>query len=391
VSLLRRLVAQVPTLVLARRNVARAKTRSVLAVLAIVIGVVAIGGIGVGGEAFKQDQLSAYERFSGTMTVDPVRYEDRPASRVLDEQQIQEIRQAADNAEVFPSQLSRGGVIGPDGETINFFTGGGVRGIEDPSAFYETQAGEIPADFQSEVAVVGASFAESNDISTGDMIEIPATGGGRFRVVGVLNEQGDDPLSADSSVFVPLSAFDRDEYDQAIVKASIQFTDAETVAESIRTSMNDRDQVVDVTTASNTRDRREQQFQIINQFLIGISAISLLVAAVTIANTMLMSAIEREGEIGVLRAVGYSKFAVVRLLVAESTLLGVVGVGIGGPVALGAGVVANQVLIGDPLAFTTTGLAYIGIGIVFGVVTALVGGLYPAWRAANKRPVEALG
>jgi putative ABC transport system permease protein len=123
----------------------------------------------------------------------------------------------------------------------------------------------------------------------------------------------------------------------------------------------------------------------------GISGISLLVAAVTIANTMLMSAIEREGEIGVLRAVGYSKFAVVRLLVAESPLLGVLGVAVGAPLALGVGVVANELLVGDPLAFTVTGLTYVGVGVVFGVLTALVGGLYPAWRAANKRPVEALG
>lgn len=362
-----------------------------LAVLAIVIGVVAIGGIGVGGEAFKQDQVSAYERFSGTMTVDPVRYEDQPESRVLDDQQVQQIRQAADNAKVFPSDLSRGGVIGPNGDTILFITGGGVRGIEDPSVFYETQEGEIPTTFQSKVAVVGSRFAESNDLSTGDMIEVPAVEDKKFRIVGILKEQGDDPLSADSSVFVPLSAFEGEDYSQVIVRADIQQTDAETVAESIRTAMNDREDVVRVTTSTGLKEQREEQLELINQFLIGVSAISLLVAAVTIANTMLMSAIEREGEIGVLRAVGYSKFAVVRLLVAESTLLGVIGVGIGGPAALGAGVVANQVLVGDPLAFTTTGLTYIGVGICFGVVTALVGGLYPAWRAANKRPVEALG
>jgi putative ABC transport system permease protein len=68
-----------------------------------------------------------------------------------------------------------------------------------------------------------------------------------------------------------------------------------------------------------------------------------------------------------------------------------VGVAIGAPLALVIGAVANELLIGDPLAFTATGLLYVGVGVVFGVLTALVGGLYPAWRAANKRPVEALG
>jgi putative ABC transport system permease protein len=105
---------------------------------------------------------------------------------------------------------------------------------------------------------------------------------------------------------------------------------------------------------------------------------------------MLMAAIERESEIGVLRAYGYPKRAVVSLLVAESTILGVVGAAIGAPIALAVGMVVNQILLADPLAFTVAGLRYVAVGVVFGIVTALVAGLYPAWKAANKRPVEAL-
>jgi putative ABC transport system permease protein len=45
--------------------------------------------------------------------------------------------------------------------------------------------------------------------------------------------------------------------------------------------------------------------------------------------------------------------------------------------------------VGDPLAFTATGLTYVAVGAVFGILTALVAGIYPAWRTANKRPVEA--
>jgi putative ABC transport system permease protein len=161
-------------------------------------------------------------------------------------------------------------------------------------------------------------------------------------------------------------------------------------ATAIEDEFNQRRRTVDVSTVQDQRDQFEQFFGTVNQFLIGIGAISLLVAAVTIANTMLMSAIERAGEIGVLRAVGYPKRAVVSLLVAEATILGVVGAVIGAPIALGIGMVVNQVLVGDPLAFTTAGLRYVGIGVAFGVVTALVAGVYPAWKAANRRPVEVL-
>mgnify|MGYP006279013955 FL=1 len=160
--------------------------------------------------------------------------------------------------------------------------------------------------------------------------------------------------------------------------------------ESLESEFNTRQRNIDVEKVQEQRDQFEQLFGTINQFLIGVGSISLLVAAVTIANTMLMSAIEREQEIGVMRAVGYPKTAVVSLLIAESAILGLVGAVVGVPIALGLGMVLNQVLVGDPLAFTTTGLQYVGIGALFGIVTSVVAGVYPAWKAANKRPVEAL-
>ncbi|WP_345775627.1 hypothetical protein [Haloferax sp. Q22] len=49
-----------------------------------------------------------------------------------------------------------------------------------------------------------------------------------------------------------------------------------------------------------------------------------------------------------------------------------------------------QFLVGDPLAFTAAGLRYVALGALFGVLTSLFAGVYPAWKSANKRPVEAL-
>jgi putative ABC transport system permease protein len=138
------------------------------------------------------------------------------------------------------------------------------------------------------------------------------------------------------------------------------------------------------------QEQFEEFFDQINQFLIALGAISLVVAAVTITNTILMSVTEREGELGVLRAVGYPKFAIVRLIVSEATILGIAGVLVGVPVTLVVGGVINFYLLDDPLAFTPTGLSYVAAGAALGLAVALLGGLYPAWKAANKRPVEAL-
>jgi putative ABC transport system permease protein len=277
----------------------------------------------------------------------------------------------------------------PSGETI---VTASIRGIGDPGAFYEAEAGTIPDNWRRSV-VVGSRVAANNDIEPGDRITVLVADQFErsFTVAAVLRPQGfADPLNADQAVFVPLSQFEGESYDRAILRVNPETASVEAVSARIEGEFNQRRRTVDVNPVQEQREQFEQAFETINQFLIGVGAISLLVAAVTIANTMLMSAIEREGEIGVFRAVGYPKLAVVRLLVAEATILGAIGALVGVPLALGAGTVINELLVGDPLAFTAAGLRYVALGAGIGVLTALLAGIYPAWRAANKRPVEAL-
>lgn len=390
-TLVRRLAALFPVVVLARRNLSRASARSILAVAAVVIGVVAVGGIGVGGEAFKQDQLQAYEGFGGTATVSPVVYPDSgPDERTFSEQELDRMRQVTRGAVVLPVvQEFTPTVRTSDGEVIPTAR---VTGIEDPGAFYDPASGDLPDNWRRTV-VVGARVADDHDLQVGDRVSVRVEGefDRSFRVAAVLEPQGfTDPLGADRTVFVPLSQFEGERYDEAIVRVDAETGSVDDAERRLEAEFNDRERRVFVDPVQEQREQVEQSFETINQFLIGIGAISLFVAAVTIANTMLMSTVEREGEIGVFRAVGYPKTAVVRLLVAEATILGLVGAAVGVPLALGVGMVANEMLVGDPLAFTTDGLRYVGLGAVFGVVTALVAGLYPAWKAANKRPVEAL-
>jgi putative ABC transport system permease protein len=105
---------------------------------------------------------------------------------------------------------------------------------------------------------------------------------------------------------------------------------------------------------------------------------------------MLMAVVKRREEIGVLRAVGYTRRDIVRILLLEAALLGAVGAGVGVVLATGGTMVANAMFLGDPFAFTETALLYLFGAAVFGILTSVVAGVYPAWRAANERPVEAL-
>lgn len=79
-----------------------------------------------------------------------------------------------------------------------------------------------------------------------------------------------------------------------------------------------------------------------------------------------------------------------QLLIAEAALLGLISAALGIPLAVAVGMVLNELLLGSPLAFTPTAIRYILFGAATGIVTAVIAGVYPAWKAAGERPVEAL-
>jgi putative ABC transport system permease protein len=393
VKLLDRVAGHVPVVTLARRNVSRATARSVLAVVAVVIGVVAVGGIGVGGESFKQNQLAAYEGFGGVATVTPVDFvADGPdeADQTLSDSELTRLRRTVGSGTVTP-------VLRPSGTTVRTASGEAlvtvqVTAVQNPSQFYDLRAGEYPTGSERAV-VVGSRVAADEDLAVGDRLTVAVDGSftRSYRVSGILESQGfSDPLQADRTVFVPTGQFDDPEYTSALVQIDPRERSLDAVEEDIEEEFNARETTVFVSQVQQQREQMEAFFEQVNQFLLGIGAVSLVVSAVTVTNTMLMSIAEREGELGVLRAVGYSKLAVVRLVVAEATLLGTIGVLVGVPLTLGVGLVTNYYLLSEPLSFTATGLGYVGVGAVLGVAVALLGGVYPAWKAANRRPVEAL-
>jgi putative ABC transport system permease protein len=126
----------------------------------------------------------------------------------------------------------------------------------------------------------------------------------------------------------------------------------------------------------------------IDTFLLMTVSLALIVGIVGIINTMLMSTTERFTEFGVLRTNGWSQGNILVLVTLESAFLGLLA-GLVGCGLAGAGIlVANQFISGGMHLAMTPSLATLGIGLSVGM--GVLGGLYPAWRAARLVPMEAI-
>ncbi len=124
-------------------------------------------------------------------------------------------------------------------------------------------------------------------------------------------------------------------------------------------------------------------FRLLVFFVAGISS---LVAGIGIVNTILMSIIERRKEIGTLKAVGWTRYEIIKLIVFESLLIGVLG----GVFGLALGYLVDYLLLGAlGLNFAIT-LPLILQALFFALLLSLFAGAYPALRASSLDPVEAL-
>jgi ABC-type antimicrobial peptide transport system permease subunit len=125
--------------------------------------------------------------------------------------------------------------------------------------------------------------------------------------------------------------------------------------------------------------------------LSGIAVLMALVGAFGMTNTILMSVLERTRELGVLRAVGWSRRRILTMIIKESLLLGILGgltgILIGFLLARGISAIPS---IGEMVGQGSFPPALLAQAMAIAVILGAVGGIYPAWRATKMQPVEAL-
>jgi len=226
-------------------------------------------------------------------------------------------------------------------------------------------------------------------------------------VTAVLKEVGGFGFGgpSDSNIYIPISQaqsfFGTNECDTIIVK--LKNSDKATI-DSVSKAITDAfDKQVSVVSATAVLSLLSSVFSIIQLFLGGIAAISLLVAGIGIMNIMIVSLMERTREIGILKALGMKGRTVLLVFLCESVIIGLIGAVIG--IVLGwslANVVAiifrgGGLFMGNQAA-ATGGMTITPVltptvtllALAFGVGVSVIFALYPAWRASKLKPVDAL-
>jgi putative ABC transport system permease protein len=327
------------------------------------------------------------------------------------------------NVETSMAIIQRAGWVG-NGTTNRTTTIVGVDSAEYASIYSSTfvaENGTIPLNPENETIVVGKRVSdpwknETLFCNVNDDIEIVWTNATTLppknetyagHVAAVLKEIGGFGVfgPSDSSVYMPISQaqsfFGTEECNTIIVKLkNDDKATIDNVSKAIKEAFSDQ---VSVTSATAVRNILSSVFSIIQLFLAGIAAISLLVAGIGIMNIMIVSLMERTREIGILKALGMKNQTVLLVFLCESVIIGLIGAAIG--IASGwvlANVVAvvfrgGGLLMGSQAA-TTGGMTITPLltptvtilALVFGVGVSAIFALYPAWRASKLKPVEAL-
>lgn len=369
---------------LAIKNIFRQKTRTSLAIIGILIGIGAVVALGSISEGIYTQITEEMQFMAGTIMV----YSKGSSGFMtgfegseITEENIEEFEDFSGVKEVVPYVMRMGEIeigmgstmliIGIDPEDVEFFKSRGT----DLESGREIVVGDT---YQ---ALIGYTYAEMNGLEVGDSIELKKNS---FEVVGIIEATDAD---IDNSIIIPIDTmmdvYNMDNY-RALFITPEDISKVDILADDLKSSFDD----FEFTTTSDLVKQMAQIIDMIRFFTIGISSIAAVVGGLGVMNTMIMSVLERRREIGIMKAIGATNRYILTQILIEAVMISLIG----GLVGILVGSLGSYSLrfISGGLATAKVTVNLAAGGLLFAISLGLVGGFYPAWKAAKLDPIEAI-
>ncbi len=381
------------------RYLSKRKSRTILTLLGIIIGVatiVAMISIGNGLKVSIEDQ---FEKFGANkLTVAPLAlFELRVGGAPVkvegfSERDIAEIKRISGVKDAVPYFYSIG-TVEYKGKVFSTYIAGGTReGIDVFKKFYRLKAGRLFKNYEKDAVVIGYRIYKDYKAKIGDKMKI---NGYSFKIVGIFEEIGN--IEDDSTIYMPIKRaqeiFNTEDITMIFVVA-----ESEDVVDEVAKRVKERLKILrkaedfDVLTAKQLAEQILEITKTITFVLSGIAAVSLIIGGIIVMNTMLMNVIERTKEIGVMKAIGATNTTILKIFFAESIIIGIIG----GVIGVSFGTMLSKII--DFLGKNYFGSSFktvvtpevILFGILVSVFVSIVASLYPAYKIAKLDPVETL-
>tara|TARA_B110000438_G_C15784210_1_gene637641 strand:- start:625 stop:1833 length:1209 start_codon:yes stop_codon:yes gene_type:complete len=391
---------------MAIRSLISHKLRTFLTALGIIIGVASVISMISIGEGARQQTLSTISKFgTNIITIKPGNKKSRHVSTgKVDTLMLKDATFIEQNVPLITgvaAQVYRSAQL----KFRNKNTNTTVRGTGENYrrlANFEMQKGRYfnqqEINVAKRVCVLGATvvknlFAEANPL--GETIKVD---GKNFMVIGMTEPKGAlswfDP---DDQIFIPVSTAQKRVFGmnhiQSIDVQASKIEDLEVIKEDITQLLRIRHNIANgkendfyVQNSSQWLNSWGDAAKTFTYLLGGIAAISLMVGGIGIMNIMLVSVTERTREIGIRKAIGAKKKEILEQFLIESVLISFLGGGAG--VLLGIGISEIVSNIGEWETIVSTQSILLAFGFSVGI--GIFFGFYPANKAANMNPIEAL-
>lgn len=383
--------------------------RTLLTMLGIIIGIAAvilIISLGQGATKSITDQLSSFGTnlviiFPGTLSQGPSGTAGVKTLTVADAEAILTTNPSLNIQSVSPV-VTRSFQVVSNGQKIN----SSIQGVSEAYAQIQTistqQGTFITSDHVSglsRVAVLGYQaaidlFGEGAE-AVGQTIKIDNRS---FRVIGVVSQKGASGfVNPDDYVYVPYSTAMKillgQDFVQTILVETKNANIIEQTMEDIRTLLISRHKIAEGAdpdfTLRSSKDALSTLSTVtglLTALLAGIAAISLVVGGIGIMNIMLVTVTERTKEVGLLKALGAKRKDILLQFLIESVVLTLSGGAIGIVIGVGASYGITKVAH-IPFIVSISSL-FLAVGV--STVVGLIFGIYPANKAANLQPIDAL-